>query len=270
MKNIHFNRIEDKDLVIDLETEWRNNLTFPNDDYWEAVLDSSQYWLLNQEEKIIGYACLSDRNTLLQFFVSAKWLEQGRVILEYFIKEQKIKKARISTNNPIFLSLSMHFQKSVVVDGYLFKDMTDVSLKENTGDFKTAKPEDLERLVDFSHRVLDAPKDWLNGYISNWISREEFFLFERDGKIVGTCESRTTPQNSTIASLGIVVCPEHRSQGIGSYLLGKAKTIAKSRNQQAICGCEKDNISSLKAIEKNGFRIIHLSLILHFEDSIGA
>ena len=266
MQNIHFNKVEDKNILSDLETEWRNTLTFPNDDFWEAVFDSSQHWGLNQGEETIGYACVGSSNTLLQFFVSAKWLEQGRVILEHFIKEQEIKKARMATNNPIYLSLSMHFQKSVVVDGYLFKDMVDISLEEKKGDFKTATSEDLERLVDFSHRVLDAPKDWLNGYISNWISREEFFLFERNNEIVGTCEARTTPVNSEVASLGIVVCPEHRNQGIGAYLLGKAKAIAKSRNQQAICGCSKDNISSLKAIEKNGFRIIHLFSILHFEE----
>ena len=247
MKDIYFEIIEDKTLISPLEKEWRKSLTFPNDDYWEYVLSSCTYWAVKQGEEIIGYAGVNNNNVLLQFFVSAQWLEKGRLILEKFLQEKEIKSARIETNNPVCLSLSMHFQKSVVVDGYLFSDMTELVLEEKVGNFRMAELEDLENLVDFSHRVLEAPKDWLTDYIGNLIKREEFFLFEKDNQIIGTCEVRTTAINENVASLGIVVSPEYRRQGFGTYLLGKAKTIAKSRNKQAICGCSKDNIGSLKA-----------------------
>ena len=271
MKNICFEKISDRNTISDLEKEWRNSLTFPNDDYWEAMLDSCKYWVIKQSNKesdeMIGFAFVSDNNVLLQYFVSAQWLDKGLLILEKFIKEKEIKKAWLGTNNPIFQSQAMHFQKSVEVTSYLFADMVDVSLEEKDGNFRMAESKDLEQLVDFSHRVLDAPKDWLTNYIDNWINREEFFLLEKDGKIIGTSEARTTPINGDVASLGIVVCPEHRNQGIGSYLMGKAKTIAKSRNQQAICSCAKDNTSSLKAIERNGFRILHLGLRINFMEN---
>jgi len=266
MENIYFEKITDKTLIIDLENEWRKTLTFPNDDFWEAQIDAAQYWIIKQAEEMIGYVCLSHRNTLYQYYISAQWLDKGLLILEDFIKQKEIKKARIETNNPICLSLSMHFQKSVLVDGYTFGDMVDVSIEAPKGDFRIAKSNDLEKLVDFFHRVMDAPKDWSTTYISNLISREEFFLFERDNKIIGTSEARTTPVNAEVASLGIITCPDHRNQGIGSYLLNQAKAISKSRNQQAICGCGRDNISSLKVIEKNGFRILHTSFLIDFEE----
>jgi len=265
MKNIDIEKIDDKTLVIDLENEWRKSLTFPNDDFWEFVFSVSQYWVLKQAGEIIGYACVSSKNTLLQFFVLGKYLDKGRLLFSLFVEEQKIKKASIQTNNPIFLSLSMHFQKSVEVDGYLFMDMEEVLLKEPEGNFRMAELKELDALVDFSHRVLDAPKVWLADYITNWIKREEFYVFEKDNKIVGTGELRTTSINNDVASLGIVVCSDHRNLGIGTYLLGKVKSISKSRNQQPICGCGIDNISSQKAIEKNGFRILHLMLTLKFE-----
>ena len=265
MENIDIEKIDDRMLIVDLEKEWRKSLTFPNDDFDEAMLSAGQNWIFKQANETIGYACVDRRNTLIQFFIEGKHLNKGSLIFPLFLKEQAIKKARVGTHNPICLSLALQFQKSVLVDGYLFKDMEEVDLKKPEGNFRMAEMNELDDLVDFSHRVLEAPKDWLKNYISNWIKREEFFVFEREHKIVGTGESRTCSINREVASLGIVVCPDQRNQGIGTYLLGKVKSIAKSRNKQAICGCSRDNISSQKAIEKNGFRIIHPSLTIQFD-----
>jgi len=261
MKDISFEAIDNKTTISTLEIEWRNSLTFPNDDYWEAQFESSQHWVVKLKEKAIGYACVSEKNTLYNFHITPKYLMHGIPILEEFIKQREIKKGIIGTNSPICLSMIMHFQKSIEIFGYIFKDMEEVSQEERDGEFRVAKPDELERLVVFSHRVLEAPEDWLRDYIGNWISRGEFFVLEKKNKIIGTLEVRTSDLNTKTACLGIVVSPEYRNQGYGTYLLGKGKTISKSRHKEPICSCDKENISSQKAIEKSGFRILHSILL---------
>jgi len=264
MQQISFETVNDKTLISTFEAEWRNSLTFPNDDYWDWIIETSQYWALILNDKLVGYACVSKNNNLLQFYLTTEYAKFGKHIFELFIKEQAIKKGFVYTNNPVFLSTAMPFQHSVKVDGYLFKDVIDFPLKEKEGVFRQAEKDDLEALVDFSHIALQAPKDWLRNYIGNWIDREEFFILETEKGIIGTSEARTTSTNPNVASLGVVVSPNYRKQGYGTYLLGKAKVIAKSKNQQAICSCSNDNLGSLKAIENNGFRILHTSLCLSF------
>ena len=51
-------------------------------------------------------------------------------------------------------------------------------------------------------------------------------LLKDKKEILGTCEVRKSATNTNVADLGMVVSPDHRNKGIGSYLLGQAKKIA--------------------------------------------
>lgn len=261
MINISFEAIEDKSAISNLKTEWRNSLTFPDDGYWDAQFDSSQYWAVKLEEKIIGYACVSSKNTLYNFYITPKYLMNGRILLEEFLNQREIKKGLIGTNNPICFSLMMHFQKSIEIYYYTFKDMEEVYQEERDVEFRIAEPEELEQLIGFQIEALEmeeASEDWFRNYIGHWISRDEFYIIEKENEIIGTLEVRTSDEITNRACLGVIVSTDYRNQGYGSYLLIKGKSIAQSRNIEAICSCEKENISSRKAIEKSGFRILHL------------
>ena len=52
---------------------------------------------------------------------------------------------------------------------------------------------------------------------------------------------------------------------LGTFLLGKAKETAREWNLHPICGCDQDNIGSLKSIHKNGFRNVHQMMLLKFD-----
>lgn len=266
MMNISFETIENKQTISILETEWRNSLTFPNDDYWATQFESCQYWALKLAEKVIGYACISRKNVLYNFYITPKYLVHGVLILEEFLRQRDIKKGEVGTNNPICLSLIMHFQKSIEIDSYIFKDMEEVGQEEREIEFRIAQPDEVEALVDFEMGGLQpsvSVQNWFRTYVRKWISRDGLFVLKNGHKIIGLLEVRTTALNTKIASLGISVLEEFRNQGYGTYLLIKGKAIAKSRNLKPICGCKKTNIASLKVIEKSGFRKLHLSLLIH-------
>lgn len=259
-----FNKITDSTNLSPLREEWRKSLTAPQDDMWEAFTDFAVHWEIKEENQLIGYACVNDENCLLQFYVTPQWMDNAVSIFQLFIHQQKINKAIIGTNNPIFLSVAMHFQKSVAVDTYLFTDFLKVDTGQNEGTLRSAEVNDLEVLVDFCHVSMGGPKEWLTGYVGNLIRRGEFFVFEDRGEILGTCEVRKSDSNPKVAGVGMVVSQAHRRKGIGRFLLSKAKEISIQWNRQPICSCEKDNIGSLKSIHSNGFRNTHQMLLMEF------
>ncbi len=247
-----------------LKENWKKSLSAPQDGMWEALTGYAQHWEIQYKNQSVGYACVKDQNWLLQFFVLPEWLHQGEVIFQEFIQQQKIEKALIGTNNPLCLSIAMHHQKSTQIHTYLFSDFIKTRSIEREGRLKKAESSDLERLVEFCYQSMGAPKEWLTGYVNGLIQKGEIFAFEKGNEILGTCEVRKSESDHQIADIGMVVSPFHRRQGLGTFLLGKAKEIALEWNRSPICSCEKDNIGSLKSIQKNGFRSIHQMLLLEF------
>ena len=263
-KQFHFNKITDTSILDPLKFEWQKSLTAPQDGMWEVLTDYANHWEVKDENQTIGYACVDDDNRLLQFFVLPHWMQEGVSIFQQFIDQEEIKKGLIGTNNPFCLSMTMHFQKAVEVNTYLFTDFFEVKTVEKEGVLRLAAEEDLEKPVDFCHKSMGGPKEWLNGYLGNLIARGEIFALEDGEEILGTCEVRKSESDSAVADVGVVVSSEHRRKGLGTFLLGKAKEITLQWNRQPICSCEKDNIGSLKSIQNNGFRSVHQMLLMEF------
>ncbi len=278
MANIVFSKCEDRNAILELEREWEMSLNFPNDDFWDYQLSRSDYWVIRDREEVIAFACIAEEETLQQFYIKPKYLARGREVFAAFVKERGLKRVEVGTNNPYYLSLAMHFAKSSKVEGYIFKDLQELVLEEKQGDFRQAEIKDLDRLADFSVQALGADREWLSNYIEWWIKRGEFFFLEIDEEIIGTCEVRTGQLHEhnlekefagrKVASLGIVISEQHRRKGYGTYLMGKAKQVARDRNYEPICSCDKDNIGSVKAIEGSGFRVLHLFLVLELDHEL--
>ncbi|KAA3596306.1 MAG: GNAT family N-acetyltransferase [Calditrichaeota bacterium] len=264
VEEIQFENVSDNTIFDSLKTEWRKSLTAPQDDMWETFTEFAEHWKINFKNQTIGYACVNSDNCLLQFFLIPEWIQTGSSIFEKFAHQLKIQKAIIGTNNPHCLSMAMNFQESVEIQFYLFSDYLNEKVGDKEGTLRLVKIDELEKFVEFCHISTGGPKDWLSGYVSNLITKGEYFVFEEKGEILGICEVRKSETNPKVANLGMIVSPNHRKKGLGTFLLGKAKEISLEWKREPICGCEKENIGSLKAIHKNGFRSIHQMLLLKF------
>ena len=247
-----------------LKTAWRKSLIIPQDGMWEAFMENANHWTIKEADQTIGYACMDGDNRLLQFFVLPIWLPNGIAVFQQFIRQEKITTGMVGTNNPVYHSIAMHFQKSVNIDSYLFTDFLSAESIQKMGALRLAEKDDLEKLIDFCHISVGAPKEWLKEYVGDLITKQEIFVLENGEDILGTCEVRKNKNQPTVADVGVIVSPDHRKKGIGTYLLGKAKEIAFQWNKTPICSTEKDNKGSLKAIQKNGFRSVHQILLMKF------
>jgi len=255
---------EDPSILSPLKVEWQKSLVAPQDGMWETLTELATPWKIQHDNQTIGYACVDEENKLLQFFVLPHWMPASETIFRQFIEQEKIEKGLIGTNNPICLSIAMHVQKSVKVDTYLFTDYIKIEMVEKEGVFRMAAEGELKRLVDFYHTSMDGPKEWLTGYLGGHLAKGEIFILEEKEEILGACEVRRRESDPTLVDLGMVVSALHRKKGIGTYMLGKAKEVAYGWGKEPICSCEKDNMGSLKSIQKNGFRSIHQMLLMEF------
>ena len=263
-KQIHFHQAADPSQLEPLKASWRETLTAPQDGMWETLTGYATHWEIKKADQTIGYACVDSDNRLLQFFVLPLWMEDSPSILQDFIRERQLSEALLGTNNPVALSAAMHWQTSIAVHTNLFSDFQQVEAGDMEGTFRASTADDLERLVDFCHESMQAPKGWLSGYLGNLIARKEIYLLEKEGAIRGTCEVRKSDSDPGIADVGMVVSPKHRRKGVATYLIRKAKKLAYEQGRKPICSCEKDNIGSLKSIQKSGFRSMHQMLLMTF------
>lgn len=263
-KQYNFNKITDTSTLFPIKDDWQKSLTAPQDDMWESFMNYASHWEIKAENQTIGYACVNEENCLLQFYILPAWMQDGVLIFQEFIGQQKIDKAMIGTNNPFCLSVAMQVQQSVKVDTYLFTDVLKVEPIQKDGTLKAVELQDLELLVNFYNENMGAPKEWLNGYLGNLIEHGELFVLEHEQEILGTCEVRKSESDPKVAGVGMAVATAQRRKGLGTFLLGKAKEIAIEWDRQPICSCETDNTGSLKSIRSNGFRSVQQMLLMEF------
>ena len=243
-----------RDNLIDIINHWLETLNSVQDDMWESFMDQSHHWSIRNDEEIIGYACINQENQLLQFYILPEHQNFGEIILSKLLSKKGIKDAMVCTNNPFFLHTALTLNTQVKSHSYLFSNPIHVSIPKRDWEMNQTNKNDLERVINFCHYSMGAPKSWLEQYLSNLIQRGELYIFEKDEIIMGTIEVRIRDHYPLSASLGMIVSPDFRGKGIGTYLLGQAKEMAIKMGKSPICSCELENMASLKAIHKNGFR----------------
>ena len=265
MKPDHsFIQVKDVDELAELKTEWLQSLTSPQDGMWEFFRNSGIHWSIYVDTKMIGYASIGEENQLLQFYITPKCQERAKVIFRDFIDRMNIKNGLVGTNNLNFLSTAINFVKELNVHTCLFRDSYGVNIEAKGGVLRECQVSDLEKIVNFCHYSMGAPKDWLQGYIGELVNNKEIYFFEKEGAIIGTCEVRKSNSAKGFADIGMVVSPDFRLQGYGTYLLNRARPIALEGGNIPICSCEKDNIGSLKSIHNCGFTSNYQLLMIKF------
>ena len=247
-----------------MHSQWRNQLSAPQDGMWESLTEASNHWVIEAYEKPIGYVSINEDSCLLQSFLIPEWLDQQEEVLSDCISLLGVKQASVGTNDPLTLSMALHAQKSVRLHSYLFEDCLKVEPEKKEGTIVLASVNSIDSLVTFYHKSTGAPEAWLHYYLGDLIQKGELFYLEQQHEIAGSFEVRKRKTFPQVADIGMVVSPNHRRQGLGTFLLGQAKATAIEWEKAPICSCEKENLGSLKAIHNNGFRSVHQMLLIEF------
>lgn len=260
-----FSSASTPEVLSELKQAWLTTLHRPQDGMWASFRDGATQVEIKSDQHLIGYACVDTDNVLTQFFVAPSYLSETTTIFEQLLEQLTIQTAIVGTNNPIFLTTALQFNRHVLTHTYLFEDEMDISLSKKEGELHQCNTADINRIVDFCHYSVGAPKEWLTQYIGDLVGNGEVYVLEQDQTIIGTCEVRRSTSATDYADIGMIVSPDFRKQGYGTYLLHCAKAIAHEWGKAPICSCEKGNIGSLKSIHSCGFRSSYQLLSIAFQ-----
>lgn len=265
----YFSQISDAELN-PLRQQCYQSMAAPLDGMWDSLIHRAVVKGIFYQEVCIGYLCHDQAFTLINFFVQEAWLHQKAAIFAQLMDENAYPQAYVSTNHPCFLTACITYAKEVSIYYYLFEDAQEnhlqpmLSLEFIEADFVKAEQKDIEKIVLFCQQTTTADKAWLTQYIQEWVGKEGMYYLTKQEEILGTCEIRKSDTQIGYADLGAIVSATHRTKGLGTYLMLKAKALCYAQGLQAVCSCRYDNAGSKRMIENAGFVNRHLMLKVSF------
>jgi len=262
-------RLVKQDQITSLRKEMYESLSAPLDGMWDELIHRAIIKGIYLKNTLIGYFCHDHAYTLINFYVSQKWLNRKELILRNLLTDEYFPQAYVCTNHPCFLTAALPVARQHTVYYYLFEDCTESRHPVLPPGFEQAKlvlatPRDTPNIVRFCMQTNEADEAWLSQYTNYWAQREGMYFLSLDHTIIATCELRLSETQPQYADLGAIVSPSYRRQGLGTYLMKKGKAFAYERGRTPICSCRFDNQGSRKMIENAGFVNKHVMFKVRF------
>lgn len=249
-------RLEHPDVIQQMRADYLRTLVAPIDGMWEgAVIAHATFWEIQDREQHAGYFCIGSDNELLRFHLWENHQARSQEIFRWIVSTHSIQYAITSTIEPLYFSLCLDVQKSIMLHSYLFRDNKRIERSSDLSIsiFRKAEMRELDDLVRFYQANTEGPGEWIEAFLHERLKREELFgLYERQ-TLVATGECIPSQKQAPYADLGMVVAQACRGRGLGSSMLLHLKQHCYEVGWQPICSCAADNHASKKAIEKAGF-----------------
>ena len=125
----------------------------------------------------------------------------------------------------------------------------------------------LSEIVDFEKTNIGAPEEWLTGYNTNLINRQDLFGFWQNERLVAIGEWHTYDKYQTdFVDQGFVVDKNERGKGIGKKVINYLVAPREAKGLKPTCSTDKTNMGAQKAISNAGFfagnRIVQFDIFL--------
>lgn len=259
----------------ELKTAYFAESTAPLDGMWHfGFVPMSDHYGFYENDILVGYCVLNGEGYLLQFFLAPTASANIADLFTLIIENNssvigEVKGAFVSTAEPQYLSLCMDNTGSFKVNAMMYRQNQESDASRHSGriediEMTLATEEQLNTLVEFASSAIGAPKEWLTGYYSNLIARQELWGYWENESVLATGECRKFDEHQTqFADLGMVVAQAERGKGLATRVLNFLTQHANSQSLEAICSTESSNIGAQKAIARAG--LSSKNRILQFE-----
>jgi len=255
-------KIEAIEQLTELKQRYLDQTTAPLDGMWLCgFVPMASHFGFYDKKQLVGYYCVNDEGYLLQFYLRPDVQDQASQLFDAVLTQKnspigKINGAFVSTAEPQYLSLCLDSFSKFKVNSLMYQlDRNSIAteVQEPVLPMAVVKPEQLAEAVDFAKNAIGAPEEWLTGYFTNLINREELFGYWKDGRLLATGECRGYDvYQMAYADLGVIVEESTRGRGIATKVLKQLITIANGKGLKPICSTEKTNIGAQKAISRAG------------------
>lgn len=248
--------------VRDLRRAYLSSLRGPQEAWLEEQVHVREtvFRLFIHQGQPVGYCCVEPlKYLLLQFFIAQEFSQFSVEAFESVIHEQQIKKAYVTTRDPIALSLCLTFQKHVALESLLFEHRfpSDISLKEfGDSQFRLARHSDAERIIDVSGNFY--------GDVESEIKSERLYVLSSLENLLGIGYMSTQYCSHHSANLGMYTNASFRRRNVGSYILQKLVEECHDSGLLPIAACYHENNGSKRTLEKAGFTAYDRTVLVSF------
>jgi len=246
----------------DLKQQYMELTTAPLDGMWLCgFVPMANHFGFYKGETLVGFCCINEEGYLLQFYLCSEVQTEAPLILQSLLTQKdsptgNVNGAFASTAEPQYLSLCFDTFSTFSVSTLMYqlsKGLPQFDGEKSIFHMPVIKIEQLAEAVDFAKTTLGAPEEWLSGYFTNLINRQELRGHWENDQLIATGECRGFDEyQQKYADLGVIVDESQRGKGLGTQVLLHQISVAEARGLRPICSTEKANIGAQKAISRAG------------------
>jgi len=234
--------------------------------FMEMLVNEGRYYNISINSEIAGYAITSidkfiaktQEIFLIEFYLYDRFINQSEAVFSKVLKELSVDKIYCKSYDALLLSSCFMKSMPYEVFGRLFK-LSDSSIKYHIPQLyesRLAEIDDYEFLLNQGDDLYDTPEELMDLIIAKAIT-----LFFLKDELVGCGYKIPLNSKKEIYDIGMWTNPKYRGKGIATYIISYLMDECLVNNKTPICACAKDNIYSMKTLQKNGFISKH-NLIL--------
>lgn len=207
-----------------------------------------------------AYAVVSGE-TLVELYATPDSTTNVAEFFQRLVNERLIKKVLCKSFDTQLLYAAFSLDAKVRTAAYLFRRISNVPLAElsDTVSFRAGNRADIDSVMRFNDDFFED-----EGEVVSYLECDGFFVTEMQGEVIGCGIAAPVVKGGTDIDIGMMVSPQHRNKGIGSYTVSCLKNHYLQQGLRPICGCAASNIASKKALEKAGFVSQHRLLSITY------
>jgi hypothetical protein len=240
------------DKIAEFRIEYLNSLPEFQELFLELMINNSDAYLLQIDNKDIGYAIVNNDHILIEFYVMNLYISSSYDIFSQVVNELSFNEIYCKSFDSLLLNNCLLSSFSYSVAGVLFRDYVEpLILLDSSIRMTKAKLSSIGLLInqDDSIKELFETEDQLRNFIEN----ENVFEFYKNDEFVGCGMIIRTISDWNYCDLGVWIKPSKRGNKIGSQIILNLREFAIKNNMNPSCGCASENIASQKIIERSGF-----------------
>ncbi|MDQ0113283.1 GNAT family N-acetyltransferase [Paenibacillus harenae] len=229
-----------------LVKEYVEGLSSPFDSFLEEHILSSVFYLIQDDEKDVGYYAIHNNERLTQFYIRRSYQMHAQKLFLQALERHSVKSIFVPTSDELLISLVIDQDFTISKQAYFFQDSL-VGMSPVLGDgeaFRLATQDDLEQ-------VQQVCGDFLDNY-ERWIEKGELFVYYRDADLLGIGLIESSKLLEGLASIGMFTNDAYRKQGVGRAIIVQLRKWCKDRGISPICGCWYYNEASKRTLESGG------------------
>lgn len=225
--------------------DYKRQLSNPIDSFLEEHILSSQHFIIELEDKEIGYTSIFQGELITQFYLINEYRSCAQEVYNRVKRLLNVRGAFVPTCDEFFLAHSMDSLSSIERQAYFFKDSGKMLKgKRYNVNLRLAEERDIDEIKRLSGDFFDK--------FQERIGREEIYIASNDGGVVGYGIMERGIILKEYVSIGMFTVEEYRERGIGTAILIQLKNQVYKIGKKPLAGCWFYNHNSKKTLEKAG------------------